>query len=597
MLGNSGALHLAAYAALATTHIGATAGSGYNVTSLLANVQIYPVALSATQLAALSNGQSTAGCAVTGIAFGATPPAPAGAGVLSSSPPPPLPPPLPPPPSPPMPPIVFSSGNLSAADVTAAVSAVTSSFSNLSAADASSKQTELLTSLAGGATVGSFSQAGASAAASLVLAVVTAAPGVALSVESQSAALNILSAVSSAKIDASSGVGQTIASALDSVASSAVNGGNPAALAAVQGVINNLAAGQAASLLEKLDLTPGAPPPAPATTSTATIQTLVQVDPPGSNRLTTQPLSAPGSASSFAPMPEGLLPTTTPLVTQFFSLKFDPNGGSTVGGAESNSGVTRLAFTNPDGSPVPVANAEAPILFALPRVSLDAESQAMCTYWDPVTKTYPTHGCIGVPNPQPPNHTLAFIPGYKTPDDASLASAWNISGPLLDGGMCNVLVIDCNSDAPCNGTVVGRSCKVYPNPRNPLLYPAVACPPIANASNSSAVNATLPLQPVLRVFYGQFCPLWQDNDYNCSWDNVKQSFNGGGCVSAGNTTQCMCRHLTDFAAARKPKIATCSLSDMTSLSPGANACTCLLELTKGTNPAPLLPLRRHRDQA
>jgi hypothetical protein len=94
-------------------------------------------------------------------------------------------------------------------------------------------------------------------------------------------------------------------------------------LAAVQNVINTLASSQAASLLTNMAaMAPGAPPPAPATTNTPTIQTLVQVDPPGSNRLTTQPLTAPGSASAFAPMPEGLLPTTTPLVTQFFSLKF-----------------------------------------------------------------------------------------------------------------------------------------------------------------------------------------------------------------------------------------------------------------------------------
>ena len=43
---------------------------------------------------------------------------------------------------------------------------------------------------------------------------------------------------------------------------------------------------------------------------------------------------------------------------------------------------------------------------------------------------------------------------------------------------------------------------------------------------------------------------------------------GGGCVAAAGPTQCMCRHLTDFASARVPKIQTCSLSDMMSLSPG-----------------------------
>ena len=241
------------------------------------------------------------------------------------------------------PPVVSSPPalNLSSINVSATVSALASSFGNMSAAAVASKQTELLSSLASGTVNTSFTKEGASVAASLVLAVVTAAPGAALSKESQSSALSILTAVSSAKIDASSGVGQTIASALDSVASSAVSGGNPAALVAVQGVINNLASRQAESLLATLDLTPGAPPPAPATTSTPTIQTLVQVDPPGSNRLTTQPLTAPGSASKFDPMPVGLLPTTTPLVTQFFSLKFDPNAASTAGGAESNSACPR----------------------------------------------------------------------------------------------------------------------------------------------------------------------------------------------------------------------------------------------------------------
>ena len=67
-------------------------------------MQIYPVALTATQLASLFNGQNTQGCSVTGNAFAPTPPAPSGAGVLSSPPsPPPRPPPLPPPLPPPSP--------------------------------------------------------------------------------------------------------------------------------------------------------------------------------------------------------------------------------------------------------------------------------------------------------------------------------------------------------------------------------------------------------------------------------------------------------------------------------------------------------------
>jgi hypothetical protein len=66
---------------------------------------------------------------------------------------------------------------------------------------------------------------------------------------------------------------------------------------------------------------------------------------------------------------------------------------------------------------------------------------------------------------------------------------------------------------------------------------------VANTSNTSAANATTPLQPILRIFYGQFCPLWQENEHNCSYDNIKQSFVGGGCVAVGDSTQCMCRHV------------------------------------------------------
>ena len=96
---------LLACAVFVAAEASANIGSSFNITSLLADVQIYPVALNATQLAALSNGQSTAGCSVTGNAFAATPPAPAVAGALSSPPSPlPFPPPVPPPsPSPPSP--------------------------------------------------------------------------------------------------------------------------------------------------------------------------------------------------------------------------------------------------------------------------------------------------------------------------------------------------------------------------------------------------------------------------------------------------------------------------------------------------------------
>ena len=452
--------------------------------------------------------------------------------------------------------------NLSSVDVSAAVSSVTTAFGNLTASAAVEKQTQLLSSMAVGTANVSFSQEAASAAASIVLAVVTAAPGVVLSVESQNAALDVLTAVSSAKIDATSGVGQTITSALDSVATSALSGGNSAALLAVQNVIGNLAASQAASLLASADMTPGAPPPAPATTRTATIQTLVQVDPPGGSRLTSQPLTAPGSPSSFSPMPADLLPTDSAIVTNFFSLAFDPNGGSS---STATTGVTRLAFANPDGSPIEVADASTPIRFTLPPVDTSGGEQAACMFWDTAAKAYSAQGCAGVPNPSPPGHVVSFFPNFTVTSDAEMVLAWNISGPMVDDGSCFLALLDCGAAEPGPRFVdpltrdlelSHASGLVYPDPRDPLGTPAVACP-----------NATTTPPRTLRVYYGADCALWRpDNAYNCSWDNVKQSFIGGGCVAGRGPTQCMCRHLTDFASARTPKIATCSLADMTSFS-------------------------------
>jgi hypothetical protein len=131
---------------------------------------------------------------------------------------------------------------------------------------------------------------------------------------------------------------------------------------------------------------------------------------------------------------------------------------------------------------------------------------------------------------------------------------------MVDSGLCSMRVLDCNAENP--GVV-------YPDPRNPLATPAVACPPRLNGTDATA-------QPALRVYYGAQCALWRPNNgLNCSWDNVKQAFVGGGCVASDGPTQCMCRHLTDFASARVPKISTCSLSDMTSLSPGEFVSRCM----------------------
>ena len=437
-------------------------------------------------------------------------------------------------------------------NVTAATAAVAATFAQLSAADAVVQQETFLTSLASG-TVNLTAET-AHTAVAFVLTIVNAA-NVTLSDASQSAALDMMSRAAASPLNASSSMAQDVVSVLAVVANSATLSSNGTgqlqnALQAVASVVDTLTTSQASALNVALaTLPPGAPPPAPTVTSTPLIQTLVQVDPPGSSRLTTQPLTAPGSPSAFQPMPADLLANAAgAVVTQFFSLAFDPNPRDSN---MSTTGLTRLAFNNPDGSPIVVANASKPVLFTLPFVNAGSDGQAVCSFWDTAAKAYSTRGCAGVPNPGPPNHTLFFVPDFNATSDSALALAWNITGPLVDDGACRVALLDCN---------VEPTRKVYPDPKQPLAVPAVSCPPVANGTNAT--------RPVLRVFYGTDCQLWQDNALNCSWDNVKQAFVGGGCVPTGNATQCMCRHLTDFASARVPKVATCSLSDMMSLSPG-----------------------------
>ena len=445
-------------------------------------------------------------------------------------------------------------------NVSALSAAVTSSLGSLSsnASALAAAQTSILASLSAGNSSTNLSSASAGAAASLVLAVVSAAPNVTLSPASQAAALNVLLSVSSAPINISGAAGAAVFSALSSIAGSASTN-NPAALAQVSGVLDSMASNAASSLLSALSSGgSGATAPVTITFSTPNIQAATSVTPPGV--VSTTPISAPGSPSSFDAMPPGLLGAAAggaAVVTQFRSLAFDPYGSTSSNGTNSTNGtvpaanlstvggVTRLAFSSATG-PLEVANATTPITFTLPPVPTSGtNSQAACSFYDTAAQAYSTAGCIGVPNPGPAGHTLAFLPGYQTPSDASLAMAWNISGPLLVG--CNTTLIDCSlPDPPV----------IYPDPRQPLAIPAVSCP----------VNATKP--PVLRVFYGTNCQLWQPgNAYGCSWSNTLQAFNGTGCLATGNVTQCMCRHLTDFAAARTPKLTTCSLSDMLSLNP------------------------------
>ena len=370
--------------------------------------------------------------------------------------------------------------------------------------------------------------------------------------EHQAALFDILHRVANSTVDASGGMAQRVVETLSFVIADSAT---EATMAKAGSVLDMLVQSQASSLLAN-----GSHAQSIVTTS-ANIQMLVSVSPPGSSQLTTQPLTVPGCPSAFEPMPADLLPADVGIVTSFFALSFDPHAGASD---VNTTGVTRLAFSYTDGSPLEVSNASSPIRFTLPPVDTASGDQAACMFWDVAAGVYSGVGCIGLPAPYPANHTVAWLDGFTAHSDADLALSWNLSGPMLDDGACFTAVLDCAHDVPgpyfvdprtSSVLVSNRPGEIYPDPYDPLGVPAVSC------GNGSAGRRTM------RVFYGHGCALLaSDNAYNCSWDNAKQSFVGGGCVSSG-PTKCMCRHLTDFASARVPKISTCSLSDMTSLSP------------------------------
>ena len=421
------------------------------------------------------------------------------------------------------------------------------------------------------ATTAPLSSSSTDAAAAVMVAVTRS---VTFTPAATTAVLSVLSVVASGNVNASGGAGGNIVNALSSVASSATAAGGADTVRAVSGVLDTLAVSQVASLLTTMSAT-SAPVP-PAVSVSPTIQTLIQVDPPGGTRLTNAPLVVNGSASAFAPMPAGLFAgVSSGVVTEFRATTFDPyeHGNGTT------SGVTRLAFNASSGGAIVVANAAAPVLFTLPAPDTSAGGLlARCQFWSPALGAYDTRGCAGVPSPAPPNHTLAFVAGYATPDDASLALSWSIAGELVTPD-CRVAVLDCSRANPLaydgvNWTDPGDASlprRVFPDPGRPLSVPAVACPPLTGQTDATGaplcvLDGVPGACPLLRVYAGAACPLWQPNAANCSWDNIKQSFVGGGCVAGTGPQQCMCRHLTDFAAARAPQIPTCSLSDLTSFS-------------------------------
>jgi hypothetical protein len=412
---------------------------------------------------------------------------------------------------------------------------------NTNSTAAAEVRTQLLDALSGSASSASTPAALQSTASAVALLVSNPEQ---VSAAGADSALSILSSLSSAGSDGrgvavTAAASAAVADGLSSIAAAAQAPSGAVAtsvLSQVSNVVDQLAESQLASLT-----TPGEPP---VTVYSSAIQMRVQLDAPDAgSRLFSEPLTVVGSASSFSPMPASLFAGATGAVrTRFSSLTFDPFGLDTA-----STGVTRLAFSTPGGVALEVANLHSPIAFTLPVLATLADgAKAECQYWDTTALRYSTRGCAGVPDPRPPGHALSLVPDFVASSDADMALSWQITGPLVDAN-CFVQLLDCSQ-------LSGVRRVAYPNPAAPLLVPGVACDP-------SVSDAPM------RVFVGSKCRLWQPNELNCSWSNVKQAFVGGGCVASGAPVQCACRHLTDFAGANKPSLPMCSLADMTSLQP------------------------------
>ena len=330
----------------------------------------------------------------------------------------------------------------------------------------------------------------------------------------------------------------SLAAAASSLGTSAA--ASPEMLSGLGDVVGQLGA----SLLAGLS----APGEAAVITSAAIQMSLAVDDPsaPGS-RLFSAPLTAPGSTAAFAPLPAGALAGATagaPVHTTFSSLAFDANTGS----SSSATGVVTLAFSNPDGSEIPVANLTTPIFFAMPALDLAPGMQAACRYWDAPSASYSGAGCATMPNPAPPaaQLTLAWLSDVVLASPSQVATSWAATGPLAAG--CAETVLDCSN-------ATQRSRQVALDPTD-IFSPGKQ--PIGCGGATSGV---------LRLFTGAGCALYRtDNAAGCFWNSTSQAFSGNGCMAA-NATQCACTHLTSFTGEPAPKIAVCSASDMLNLNP------------------------------
>jgi hypothetical protein len=401
------------------------------------------------------------------------------------------------------------------------------------------------------------------ATAALVQSLVVAAPAAQLSSGGAASALAVLGAVASAGVAMSPAAAQSVAATLSSVAllatapppppASGGGGGETAPPstvgAGVLRMLTSLAGSQAAGMAVAGQ--------AASTVSTAVIQMAVTLDDSvmQDTCLFAQPLTAPGSASSFDPLPPGTLAAAAGglVSTLFLSLSFDPHAAAPANASvAAPAGITRIAFTNAaGGAPVAVQNLSTPLLFTLPPAALreGGADAAACAWYDEAARSYTTDGCFALPSPAPPGHVLSFAAGFDLAaapaGAAALAAAWSIAGPLADG--CAVRFLDCTNDT------VARTERLVLD---------------EDDGASAAFGCGGSRAAVLRAFTGRGCGLRDDagNASACAWSVLTQSFTGPSCAPAP-ATRCACVHATDFAPAPRPRIPVCSAADLLSLTP------------------------------
>ena len=350
----------------------------------------------------------------------------------------------------------------------------------------------------------------------------------------------------------------------------------------------------------------------PAAVTADGLHLTAQVDSAGDGRLGSQPLGAPNSASSFAPLPAAALAALDAaggggVRTTFMALGFNPHTETADGSAQRRllqggsapvaQSMTRLAFGSLDGSSdVAVGGLTNPIKFQMPALpSVPAGNAQSCQFWDSTNSVFSDAGCATLPSPAPVNHTVAWADDaaaaaalaggacQATPDAYAAAfaanssalaapanaigSQWDVFGGLSCG--CSVTVLSCAAEArkaavaAAAATAAGRNStaagiaaqrKVYLNVMDAITQPAIRCAP-GDAST------------VMRIYFGEGCALWDPaNAAGCYWNASRQAFLGAGCAPAA-VSSCACLHLTDFSGSAKPKLAVASLSQMTSLNP------------------------------